>query len=83
LPWFHQIALLKAQSSQIPRQTGSERSNSYIAGARYRSADASDDDPLLQLDVSQNVVTFTQSGFGRTLTSNGDGRITRGAACSS
>ena len=31
------------------------------------------DDAMLQLGVSQNVVAFTQSDFGRTLTSNGDG----------
>ena len=41
------------------------------------------DDAMLQLGMSQNVATFTQSDFGRTLTSNGDGTITRGAACSS
>lgn len=31
------------------------------------------DQALQQLNISQNVVTFTQSEFGRTLTSNGDG----------
>lgn len=31
------------------------------------------DDVLQQLGVAQQVVTFTQSDFGRTLTSNGDG----------
>jgi uncharacterized protein (DUF1501 family) len=31
------------------------------------------DDAMLQLGMSQNVVAFTQSDFGRTLTSNGDG----------
>jgi uncharacterized protein (DUF1501 family) len=31
------------------------------------------DAAMLQIGISQNVVTFTQSDFGRTLTSNGDG----------
>ena len=31
------------------------------------------DDAMLQLGVSQNVTAFTQSDFGRTLTSNGQG----------
>ena len=34
----------------------------------------------VELGVAQSVTTFTQSDFGRTLTSNGDGTTTRGGA---